>query len=70
MKKLAGTRQTSQSNQMLCASWKGWDYLLINMPSSSFNDEGKLLAMFDNLINVSEDTALKKIIFNTSMYVG
>ncbi|EJW21160.1 hypothetical protein IMCC14465_09560 [alpha proteobacterium IMCC14465] len=49
---------------------EGVDYLLINMPSSSFNDEGKLLAMFDNLINVSEDTALKKIIFNTSMYVA
>lgn len=49
---------------------EGVDYLLINMPSSSFNDEDKLLAMFDNLINVSEDMALKKIIFNTSMYVA
>lgn len=46
------------------------DYVFINMPSSSFNDETKLLTMFDTLIAACEETAPKKIIFNTSMYVA
>ena len=46
------------------------DYVLINMPSSSFNDENKLLSMFDNLITACDIAEPKKIIFNTSMYVA
>ena len=46
------------------------DYVLINMPSSSFNDENKLLTMFDNLLTACDITEPKKIIFNTSMYVA
>lgn len=46
------------------------DYVLINMPSSSFNDENKLLSMFDNLITACDTAAPKKIVFNTSMYVA
>ena len=46
------------------------NYVLINMPSSSFNDENKLLNMFDKLINACDIAAPKKIIFNSSMYVA
>ncbi|MGC6476074.1 MAG: SDR family oxidoreductase [Parvibaculales bacterium] len=49
---------------------EGADYLFINMPSSSFNDEDILLTMFDNLLEAAQKNNLKKIIFNTSMYVG
>ena len=46
------------------------DYVLINMPSSSFNDENKLLRMFDNILSACDIVAPKKIIFNTSMFVA
>ena len=49
---------------------EGADYLFINMPSSSFNDEDILLTMFDNLLEAAQKNNLKKIIFNTSMYIG
>lgn len=49
---------------------EGSDHVLINMPSSSFNEEHKLLAMFDNLIDAAESTRPGKVIFNTSMYVA
>jgi uncharacterized protein YbjT (DUF2867 family) len=50
-------------------AFSGVAYLLVNMPSSSFNDGQTLLDMFDTIIAMADAARVEKIIFNTSMYV-
>ena len=68
--KLSWQKADLLNKSELIAALQAVDYVLINMPSSSFNDENKLLRMFDNILSACDIVAPKKIIFNTSMFVA
>ena len=49
--KLSWHRADLLNKYELIVALQAVDYVLINMPSSSFNDENKLLRMFDNILS-------------------
>ena len=58
--KLSWLKADLLNKSELIAALQAVDYVLINMPSSSFNDENKLLRMFDNILSACDIVAPKK----------
>lgn len=46
------------------------DTIFLNLPSASFTDPAMILRGFDHLLLAAEDAAVRRIVFNTSLYVG
>ncbi|MEQ9465741.1 MAG: NmrA family NAD(P)-binding protein [Haliea sp.] len=46
------------------------DTVFLNLPSASFNDPGEILQGFQNFLHAAEQSAIRRIVFNASLYVG